>query len=88
MKNIAILGGSFNPPHIGHKLIIDYVNKHYDFIDQIFIIPVGSHAFGKDLISFQKRKRLCELCFTDIKTKILDIEEGKVSKTYNTIIFI
>jgi nicotinate-nucleotide adenylyltransferase len=86
IQNIAILGGSFNPPHIGHKLIINYVNKHYSFIDQIFVVPVGSHAFGKDLISFETRKHLCELCFTDINTKILDIEKNKVSKTYNTII--
>lgn len=86
LKNIAILGGSFNPPHIGHKLIINYINKNHSFIDKIFIIPVGDHAFGKDLASFEVRKHLCELCFNDSNVEILDIEKGGVSRTYNTVI--
>ena len=37
---IAIYGGSFNPMHIGHEKIVDYVLKNLD-MDKIIIIPVG-----------------------------------------------
>ena len=37
---IAIYGGSFNPMHIGHEKIVDYVLENLN-MDKIIIIPVG-----------------------------------------------
>ncbi len=37
---IAIYGGSFNPMHIGHEKIVDYVLNNLN-MDKIIIIPVG-----------------------------------------------
>jgi len=45
---IAIYGGSFNPMHIGHEKIVDYVLENLN-MDKIIIIPVGipSHRENK-----------------------------------------
>ena len=41
---IAIYGGSFNPMHIGHEKIVDYVLKNLD-MDKIIIIPYNFSKF-------------------------------------------
>lgn len=45
---IAVLGGSFNPPHLGHALIIDQVLK-YAGVDEIWLAPCYRHTFLKNL---------------------------------------
>ncbi len=42
---IALFGGSFNPPHIGHVLNACYVLGAYP-VDQLWLMPVYSHPFS------------------------------------------
>ncbi len=55
---IAILGGSFNPPHICHTFVCCYVLSTTD-VDQIWMVPCYRHAFGKTLETFQHRFAMC-----------------------------
>jgi len=57
---IAIYGGSFNPPHLGHALVTAWACWTRQ-VDQVWLVPVGQHAFGKDLAPFERRRRWCEL---------------------------
>jgi len=41
---IALYGGSFDPPHIGHKAIVEALNK-LDYIDKIVIMPTFLNPF-------------------------------------------
>lgn len=59
MSRIALLGGSFNPPHLGHLLLADVVLETCD-IDEVWWLPVGGHAFGKDLPPWAIRAGLVE----------------------------
>ncbi len=57
---VAVYGGSFNPPHICHQLTIFYALQSCN-IDQVWLVPCNQHAFGKALAPYGLRHRLCEL---------------------------
>ena len=86
---IAIYGGSFNPMHIGHEKIVDYVLNNLN-IDKIIIIPVGipSHR-ENNLEQSNTRLKICKEIFKgNKKIEVSDIEiksEGK-SYTYDTLL--
>lgn len=44
MKTIALFGGSFDPPHIGHVAIVEALT-HLDYIDKIVIMPAFLNPF-------------------------------------------
>ena len=85
---IAIYGGSFNPMHIGHEKIVDYVLNNLN-MDKIIIIPVGipSHR-ENNLEQSDTRLKICKEIFKgNKKIEVSDIEikgEGK-SYTYDTL---
>ena len=86
---IAIYGGSFNPMHIGHEKIVDYVLNNLN-MDKIIIIPVGipSHR-ENNLEQSNTRLKICKEIFKENKKiEVSDIEikgEGK-SYTYDTLL--
>ena len=43
-KNIAVYGGSFNPPHLGHAMIVSWL-LWSGIVDRVIILPVYAHAF-------------------------------------------
>ena len=60
MRTVALLGGSFNPPHVAHQLIALLVLETQD-VDELWLVPTWKHAFGKDLASFDDRVAMTEL---------------------------
>ena len=86
---IAIYGGSFNPMHRGHELIVEYILKNLN-MDKIIIVPVGipSHR-ENNLEQSDTRLKICREIFKDnSKIEVSDIEiksDGK-SYTYDTLI--
>lgn len=51
---IAVLGGSFNPPHLGHTLIPTYVLAR-GLADRVIVAPCWSHPFAKSMAPFEDR---------------------------------
>lgn len=62
-SRVAVLGGSFDPPHVGHVLLATYVLSVGAF-DGIVIIPVHTHAFGKEMTPFAQRLAMTERAFS------------------------
>ena len=85
---VGILGGSFNPPHLGHLLLSVWALS-LNNLDKVFVIPCFKHPFGKKLIPFNHRFKMCKLLFNKLKkiVKVSDIEKklGTVSKTIITL---
>jgi nicotinate-nucleotide adenylyltransferase len=58
--NIAILFGSFDPPHLGHYLIAHQV-KELIKVDQVWVMSDFSHPFNKKLtdplLRLKKKKK-------------------------------
>lgn len=61
---VALLGGSFNPPHVGHLLAAHYVRATQG-VDEVWLMPAYQHPFGKALESFEHRLRMCEAMCRD-----------------------
>jgi len=70
MKTVALFGGSFDPPHLGHVAIVEALEK-LDFIDKIIIVPTFLNPFKtKTFASSQQRYSWLESLF-DGKSKII-----------------
>ena len=87
--NIAIYGGSFNPPHNGHIQIVKYILDKID-LDKLIIMPVGiaSHR-DPHMVSPAMRFDMCNIAFSDIaKVEVSDIEvkSSKLCYTYDTLV--
>jgi len=73
--NIALFGGSFDPPHIGHEMIVKKALKELD-IDMLYIVPTYLNPFKENFtappsIRYEWLKKL----FKDYdKVKISDYE--------------
>jgi len=60
MREIALFGGSFDPPHVGHLLAAAYVLAT-EPVGELWFVPVLQHPFAKPLLaSYDHRVALCE----------------------------
>lgn len=74
---IGILGGSFDPPHLGHFLIAEQVNEQLG-LDQVWLMPMYStkahdKVFQKKLSSVEDRIAMAKILESD-KIKVSDFE--------------
>ena len=88
-KRVAIYGGSFNPPHVGHVLVVSYVLATSN-VDAVWLVPCYQHAFSKALVPFEKRLEMTRIAishFGPSYANVSDVEAriGGVSRTIDTI---
>ena len=85
--NVAIFGGSFNPPHVAHVLAAALVIAT-EPVDRLLVIPAFRHPFAKDLAPFDARVKMCELAMGKLPgVEISRVEEelGGESRTLRTL---
>ncbi len=72
--NIAVFGGSFDPPHIGHEKVVKEALESLH-IDKLFVVPTYLSPFKKEFFapSFTRLAWLKKL-FTCKKVEVLDFE--------------
>lgn len=63
---IALLGGSFNPPHVAHVMAAWWVLAT-EPVREVWLLPAWRHPFGKALAPFEDRVRMCELAVAAIR---------------------
>lgn len=72
MTKIAIFGGAFNPPTIGHQQIVNRISEEFD---EVWIMPCNKHRYKKDLVSNKLRlEMLNSLKFEKDNVIISDFE--------------
>ncbi|MBI5123014.1 nicotinate (nicotinamide) nucleotide adenylyltransferase [Candidatus Roizmanbacteria bacterium] len=87
---VAILGGSFDPPHIGHILIAEQVIERIG-VDQVWLMPnqtTSTHhkIFQKEMSPTKVRLAMAKLLETDkIKVSNFEIIENPSSITITTL---
>ena len=83
---LAFFGGTFNPPHKGHEMMIDYC---YDLFDQLLIIPnrVSPEKLSNPPISEFHRLNMLNILIgeKDIKIDTFELESNKDNYTYHTL---
>lgn len=79
-QNIAVFVGAFNPIHIGHKTIIDYLTHNFDWV-YLFVTP---REFNGDKIKEDYPTRLLEISDVMVKNEYFNVTvEGVDSKYKN-----
>ena len=93
-KNIAILGGSFDPPTIAHIQTASEIYNLLKHIDEVWLVPCGDNRKDKTLkASAIQRKEMLELAikdilddsFSNIKVCDYEIEYGSYLPTYDLL---
>lgn len=82
MGNIAIYGGSFDPPHKGHALLAENLAKEIN-ADKVIIIPAYSSPFKDGTVANgPDRLAMCRYTFTSPVFEISSIEINREGKSY------
>ena len=88
MSKIGILGGAFDPPHIGHIALAEQVKKELK-LASVLIIPTANPPHKeKSAVPFRQRFEMAALAFGDKEGyAVSDIEHrlGGQSYTINTL---
>src|SRR3989338_4780717 len=64
---IAVLGGSFNPPHYGHLMVASEVLKRG--FDEVWLMPCFKHAEEKPEIPAKHRLAMARIAVKTLKNK-------------------
>lgn len=90
---ITLFGGSFNPPHLGHLLVISQAFELIDNIDQLWVMPCFRHTFDKNLAPSQDRLLLTKALLKNLDKKLknkvflqtIEIDQQLSGETYETL---
>jgi nicotinate-nucleotide adenylyltransferase len=89
MGDIGILGGTFNPPHMGHLVMAQEALDQLD-LDRVVLMPVAvpPHKEAREDPGAAARLELCRLAVADderFEVSTLEIERGGASFTVDTL---
>ena len=85
--NVAIFGGSFNPPHVAHVLACALVLAVED-VERVLVVPTFRHPFAKALAPYEDRLAMCALSFRGmpaVEVSPVEQELGGESRTLRTL---
>jgi len=85
MKRIGILGGTFNPIHIGHLTIAQMVCEQLK-LDKVIFVPsyLPPHKSGRNVVSAKDRYAMVQLAIRGNRCfDISDFEIKKKGKSYS-----
>lgn len=88
--NILLFGGAFNPPHLGHQIVIEQAFELIPSIDELWIMPTYIHAFGKNLAPAADRLAMCQILINScraerVKICSIEIDSQSEGSTYKTL---
>lgn len=85
---IALFGGSFDPPHIGHKSVVEEALKVLD-ITMLLVVPTFLNPFKRDShFPAEERLRLTKemfVGFDKVSVESFEINQGKATPTFKTV---
>lgn len=89
MKRVGILGGTFNPPHIGHCMMANEVLNALN-LDEVRLMPnaIAPHKEVRLSASDEQRLEMVRLAIEDeplLKVESFEIERGGISYTHDTM---
>lgn len=84
MQTVAMFGGSFDPPHLGHKaIVLEAITKLN--IDTLLIVPTYQNPLkNNSLATLAQRMQMCEVVFKDLGDVIISDYEMKQEIRYTS----
>ncbi|MBX2860984.1 MAG: hypothetical protein KTR14_07105 [Vampirovibrio sp.] len=70
-KECAVFGGAFDPPHVGHELMIEEARKQHG-IDRFCFLPTGNTPLKPNISLFQERLEMLKAFASYLNKKIGD----------------
>jgi len=86
--NIGIFSGSFNPIHIGHVALANYITEFTDIDEVWFLVSPQNPLKNTDLLNEDYRFRMVELAlqeYTKMKASKFEFDLPRPSYTINTL---
>lgn len=84
--NIAVLGGTFDPPHFGHLLVARQVLEHVPTVDEVWLLPDNTNPDKRVFASAKDRSAMARLLVEPrITVSDIDIKRGGETYTIDTI---
>jgi nicotinate-nucleotide adenylyltransferase len=88
MRKVALFGGSFDPPHLGHEAIVKALNK-LDYIDKIIVMPTFLNPFKSSSFAPAKlRLKWLEEAFgefTKVEVSSYEVSQNQKVPTIETV---
>ncbi len=89
MKNTVIFGGTFNPPHLAHRQILESICG-LEETSKVIVMPtsIPPHKICPDLACDADRYEMCRLAFSGIENVTVsdaEIRRAGKSYTYDTV---
>ena len=88
METIALFGGSFDPPHIGHERIVKEALKMSD-VDKVVVMPTFLNPFkSKSHASSELRLRWLKEIFSkekNVEVSSFEVDSGKKVPTIESV---
>lgn len=88
-RQVGILGGTFNPPHLGHLIMADQVMKQLS-LEKVLFMPDNQppHVDEKKTIPANYRKEMVARAIADnpnFELETMEMDRGGISFTYDTM---
>ncbi|MFN2341056.1 MAG: nicotinate-nucleotide adenylyltransferase [Halanaerobium sp.] len=88
-KRVAIFGGTFDPPHLGHLILAEQIKNSFDLAEIIFM-PAGKppHKKNKDILPDRHRFKMLKLTIDENPEFSLsdwELKKDGYSYTANTL---
>lgn len=88
-KKIGIMGGSFDPIHMGHLMMSEYVRSELD-LDEILFVPTGNPPHKQvGLLEAEKRLEMVKIAIADnphFTVSDLEVQKKGISYSVDTVL--
>lgn len=89
MKKILLFGAAFDPPHLGHELMVKETLR-LGWWDSVWLLPAKRHPFGKILAPDKHRlamlqQLLISVADPRVRIETYELDRPETSYTYRTL---
>ena len=88
MRKVALFGGSFDPPHLGHEAIVKALNE-LDYIDKIIVMPTFLNPFKSSSFAPAKLRlkwlKEAFLAFKKVDVSSYEVLQNRQVPTIDTV---
>ncbi|CAG9332386.1 unnamed protein product [Blepharisma stoltei] len=76
---VAVLGGSFDPPHVGHTQLADALQPHFN---EVWIIPCGDRSDKHTMSPATLRYQMASIAYKNYQVLDIEAQNGSMIPSY------
>lgn len=86
-KQVGIIGGTFNPIHLGHMILAEHAREYFE-LDEILFVPSGTSYMKEDVLDSKTRISMTGIAIEDnpyFALSTIEVDRGGNSYSYETM---